>query len=71
MRRGTGWTTAAWRLLCLLATMSGLAAVTGLFSALPPLWMGVVSIPGLVVMLLLFVAWWADCSSSRTGSTKR
>jgi hypothetical protein len=60
-----------WRLLCLLALTSGLVAVTPLWSLLPPLWQGIASIPGLVVMLLVVVASWADWSTSRSASTMR
>lgn len=65
------WITRVWRLLCLLTVMSALLAVTGVLSSLPPVWVGVVSIPGLLVMLLVAVASYADWSRSRHGSTRR
>lgn len=55
------WTTVVWRLLCLLAIMSGLAALTGL---LPRVWLAIAAVPGLLVMLLLAVAWWHDSHTS-------
>lgn len=69
--RSPEWTTFVWRALCLLALTSGLVAVTPLWSLLPPLWQGIASIPGLVVMLLVVVASWADWSTSRSASTTR
>ncbi|PRI10951.1 hypothetical protein [Leucobacter massiliensis] len=69
MRRvRTGWTTAAWRLLCLLTVMSGLAAASGLLWTLSPLWQALAVAPGLLVLLLVVVAFCADwgdgCGSS-------
>ncbi|PRI11916.1 hypothetical protein [Leucobacter massiliensis] len=61
MRRDrTGWTTAAWRLLCLLTVMSGLAAASGLLWTLSPLCQALAVAPGLLVVLLVCVASWAD-----------
>lgn len=60
-RRATA-ITAVWRILCLLATMPALAAFTGLLSVLPPLWLGVSLLPGLLVMLLIIVAGYAERS---------
>lgn len=65
------WTVLVWRLLCLLTVMSALLAVTGVLWSLPPVWVGVVSIPGLLVMLLVAVASYADWCRSRHGSTGR
>lgn len=63
MRRdGVGWTTAVWRLLCSLMIISGAAALLGLLESAPPLLLGLAVVPGLLVMLLYAVAWWADSS---------
>ncbi len=63
MRRvGIWWTTAVWRLLCLLTLISGLAALLGLLESAQPLLLGLSVAPGLLVMLLYAVAWWADSS---------
>lgn len=73
--RGAGarvcWTTRVWRLLCLLASMSALAAVTGVLWTWPPLVQGMTVLPGLVVTLLIAVASWADSKRSRCPSTRR
>lgn len=63
MRRvGIGWTTAVWRLLCLLTVISGAAALLGLLESAPLPLLGLAAAPGLLVMLLYAVAWWADSS---------
>ena len=64
-------TTILWRLLCLLTTMSALLTVTGILWSLPPLWVGVLLLPGALVTLLVAIASYSDWSSSRTGSTRR
>ena len=43
----------AWRLLCLLAWLTALALLTGLYWLLPPVWQGLAMLPGLLVALLL------------------
>lgn len=63
------WTTVVWRCLCGLVIMSGFVAVTGLWEALPGVVRGLMMIPGLLVMLVLAVACWADWSASRGAST--
>ncbi len=65
------WTAWVWRLLCLLTAMSGLAAYTGVLWSLPPLWLGVALMPGLLVTLIFAVASYADWRSSRAGSSGR
>ena len=50
------WSTSVWRLLCLLAIMSGLAVFTPVWSVLPLVIQGIAAVPGLLVTLLLVVA---------------
>ncbi|WP_017791906.1 hypothetical protein [Leucobacter salsicius] len=67
-RRATA-ITAAWRILCMLATMPPLAAFTGLLAALPPLWLGVSLLPGVLVMLLTAVAAYAERSQRSVAAS--
>lgn len=65
------WTTLVWRLLCLLAWLTLLALITGLYWWLPPLWQGLAMLPGLLVALLLVVASVHDSGRSGRGSVRR
>ncbi len=58
------WTSAVWPSLCLLTLTSALAAATGLLWTLSPVWQAVAVVPGLLVMLCVVVASWADWSRS-------
>ncbi|WP_449281215.1 hypothetical protein [Leucobacter sp.] len=65
------WTLIVWRFLRLLTITSALAAGTGLLSVTPPLVQGIAVMPGLLVVLVLVVAAWADSSTGcgRGGAT--
>lgn len=65
------WTTLVWRLLCLLAWLTALALLTGLYWLLPPVWQGLAMVPGLLVALLLVVASVHDSGRSPRASSRR
>lgn len=73
-RRRDPWDT-AWRVLLVLLGVWVAAMLPivflGLWVALPPAVQAVLLVPGALVMLLRAVAFWAACSTSRTGSTRR
>lgn len=56
--------TIVWRLLCLLTIIAATLAVTGLLWALSPILQGLALVPGLLVMLLMGVASFADSQRS-------
>lgn len=64
-------TTLVWRLLCLLAWLTALALITGLYWWLPPVWQGLAILPGFLVALLLVVASAQDSGRSLRGSSGR
>lgn len=65
------WTLIVWRILCGIVALTGLAAVTGVLWSLPPFWLGVALMPGLLVTLLFAVASYGDSRSSRADSSGR
>lgn len=65
------WTARAWRLLCWMAALTALAAVTGALWSLPPVLLGLALTPGLLVMLLVAIASYANSQSSRGNSRRR
>ena len=56
-----------WRLLCQLACMSAVAACVALWGILPSWLVGVSLAPGMLVTLVIVVAWFADSTGSSTS----
>ena len=64
------WTLIVWRLLCLLTCMSAFVSITA-WDVLPPIWQGLVIVPGLLVTLLLAGEWAHASQRSRRVSGRR
>ncbi|WP_427870580.1 hypothetical protein [Leucobacter luti] len=66
--RRRDWTSLVWRSLCVLAAVPAAAVFTGLWWWMPALGQALLAAPGLVVTLLLVLAWFAESSP---GSGRR
>lgn len=58
---------AIWRILCRIVFLSGVAAFASLWGIFPSWLMATLLAPGLLVMLVTVVAWFADFTGSSTS----